>query len=73
MHKVYYGNQVVTKYVLLFLCTGATALIDRGTTKEEHLLVSKALPIFLPPHYFSACSDVSLLYEAYDFSSQSEV
>ena len=40
---------------------------------KEHLLVSKALPIFLAPHYFCACSDLSLLCEAYDFSSHSEV
>ena len=40
---------------------------------EEHLLVSKALPIFRTPYYFCAYSDLSLLYEAYDFSSQSEV
>ncbi len=44
----------------------------RGSFKE-HLLVSKALPIFLAPHYFCACSDLSLLYRAYDFSSQAEV
>jgi hypothetical protein len=35
--------------------------------------VSKVLPIFGTSYYFCACSDVSLLYEAYDFSSQSEV
>jgi hypothetical protein len=40
---------------------------------KEHLLVSKALPIFRTPYYFCAYSDLSLLYEAYDFSSQSEV
>jgi hypothetical protein len=39
----------------------------------EHLLVSKALPIFLAPHYFCACSDLSLLCEAYDLSTHSEV
>jgi hypothetical protein len=27
---------------------------------EEYLLVSKALPTFLAPHYFCACSDLSL-------------
>jgi hypothetical protein len=42
------------------------------TDSKEHLLVSKVLPIFLTPHYFCACSDLSLLCEAYDFSSQSE-
>jgi hypothetical protein len=35
--------------------------------------VSKVLPIFRTPYYFRACSDLSLLYEAYHFSSQSEV
>jgi hypothetical protein len=40
---------------------------------KEHLLVSKALPIFWAPHYFCACSDLSLLCEAYDFSTHSEV
>jgi len=40
---------------------------------KEHLLVSKVLPIFLTPHYFCACSDLSLLCEAYDFSPHSEV
>jgi hypothetical protein len=39
---------------------------------KEHLLVSKALPIFRASYYFCACSDLSLLYEAYDLSSQSE-
>jgi hypothetical protein len=41
-------------------------------TVKEHLLVSKALPIFRASYYFCACSDLSLLYEAYDLSSQSE-
>ena len=40
---------------------------------KEHLLVSKALPIFRTSYYFCACSDLSLSYEAYDFSFQSEV
>jgi hypothetical protein len=29
-----------------------------------------ALPIFGASYYFGACSDLSLLYEAYNFSSQ---
>ena len=41
--------------------------------QEKLLLVSKVLPIFGTWYYFCACSDLSLLYEAYDFSSQSEV
>ena len=40
---------------------------------KEHLLVSKALPILGALHYFCACSDLSLLCEAYDLSAQSEV
>jgi hypothetical protein len=36
------------------------------TFPVEHLLVSKSLPIFLAPHYFCACSDLSLSYEAYN-------
>ena len=48
-------------------------LAGRETDLEEHLLVSKALPIFLAPHYFCACSDLSLLCEAYDLSTHSEV
>ena len=40
--------------------------------EKEHLLVSKVLPIFGTSYYFCACSNVSLLYEAYDLSSQSE-
>ena len=40
---------------------------------KEHLLVSKALPIFWAPHYFCACSDLSLLCEAYGLSTHSEV
>jgi hypothetical protein len=39
---------------------------------KEHLLVSKALSIFGTSYYLCACSDLSLLYEGYDFSSQSE-
>ena len=34
--------------------------------------MSEVLPIFRA-YYFSACSDLSLSYEAYDFSSQSRV
>ena len=30
--------------------------------------MSKVLPIFLTPQYFCVCSDLSLLYEAYEFS-----
>ena len=41
--------------------------------RKEHLLVSKALLIFLAPHYFSACGDLSLLYEAYGLSTHYEV
>ena len=48
-------------------------LCDLFNRKEEHLLVSKALSIFRASYYFCARSDVTLLYEAYDFSSQSEV
>jgi hypothetical protein len=40
---------------------------------KEHLLVSKALPVLGASYYFCACSDLSLLYEVYDFSSQAEV
>ena len=49
------------------------AVVQLAGTKKEHLLVSKVLPIFGTSYYFCACSDLSLLYEAYDFSSQSEV
>ncbi len=34
--------------------------------------MSKLLPIFRASYYFSALGDLSLLYEAYDFSSQAE-
>ncbi len=63
---------------------GAVGVLDEGDDShlsltlealkrihKEHLLVSKALPIFLAPHYFCACSDLSLLCEAYDLSTQS--
>jgi hypothetical protein len=46
--------------------------LSRGNYKKL-LLVSEALPIFGASYYFCACSDLSLLYEAYDFSSHSEV
>jgi hypothetical protein len=42
-------------------------------THKEHLLEGKALPVLGAPRYFCTCSDLSLLYEAYDFSSQAEV
>ena len=45
----------------------------RALRKKEHSLVSNALPIFGTSYYFCVCSDLSLLYEAYEFSSQSEV
>jgi hypothetical protein len=50
-----------------------SVFIAKESTCEEHLLVSKALPICLAPHYFSACSDESLLCEADDLSTHSEV
>ena len=56
-----------------FTLFGASVSDEFQSLIKEHLLVSKALPIFLAPHYFCACSDLSLLCEAYDFSSQSEV
>ena len=34
--------------------------------------MSNALPIFGTSYYFGACSGLSVLYQAYDFSSQSE-
>jgi|694.fasta_scaffold14428_9 hypothetical protein len=40
---------------------------------KETLLVSKVLPIVGASHYFGAGSDLSLLNQAYDFSSQPEV
>ncbi|MEY4700077.1 MAG: hypothetical protein RL326_264 [Pseudomonadota bacterium] len=40
---------------------------------KEHLLVSEALPVLGALHYFCACSDLSLLYKAYDFSSKAEI
>jgi hypothetical protein len=45
---------------------------DTLSLHKEHLLVSKALPIFLASHYFCACSDFSLLCEAYGLSTHSE-
>lgn len=33
---------------------------------KEHLLVSKALPIFSISYYLCACSDLTLLYDAYN-------
>ncbi len=42
------------------------------TTMKEHILVSTALPIFGASYNFCACSDLSLLYEAYNFSSQAD-
>jgi len=41
--------------------------------QKEHLLLSEVLAIFRTSYYFCACSDLSLLYEAYDFSSHSEI
>jgi hypothetical protein len=40
---------------------------------EEQLLVSKVLPIFRGSRYFCAYSDLTLLYEAYDYSSLPKV
>ena len=60
----------VGKCFLMEACMG-----DRVKTPlkhEEHLLVSKALPIFGTSYYFCACSDLPLFNEAYDLSSQSE-
>ena len=53
-------------------CEGLGGKCPWSTRHKEHLLVSKALPIFWAPHYFCACSDLSLLYEAYNFSSQAD-
>jgi hypothetical protein len=50
-----------------------SASISAWEQKEEHLLVSKALTVFLALHYFCACSDLSIFHEAYAFILQSEV
>ena len=42
------------------------AQLEQFRASKEHLLVSKVLPIFRTSYYFCACSDLSLLYEAYD-------
>ena len=39
----------------LYLPEGAKEAMQES---KEHLLVSKALPLFLAPHYFCACSDL---------------
>ena len=67
----FFGNGVNATTAL---AAGCSALQIRGFPRgKEHLLVSKALPTFRASYYFCACSDVTLLYEAYDVSSQSEV
>ncbi len=61
---------------LHFLAPGRLCLasLDRFLViHKEYLLVSKALPVLGTSYYFCACSDLSLLYKAHDFSSQSEV
>ena len=63
--------KLISEFVRRHLVTPVGNLL--ALLSKEPLLVSKALPIFRTPYYFCAYSDLSLLYEAYDFSSQSEV
>lgn len=48
-------------------------MLQNKCHRKEHLLASKALAIFGASYYLCACSDVSLWYEAYDFSARSKV
>ena len=53
---------------------GALVLqMGKTARKLGKLRASKALPVFRAACYFCAHSDLTLLNEAYDFSSQSEV
>jgi hypothetical protein len=42
---------------------------ERFACEQEYLDSVNALPTLRTSYYFCACSDLSLLYEAYDFSS----